>query len=63
MRDGALATGFPEEKTMHIRPKSISNLYKSLSEQIQPDTAILVKGASRLNMYDIVQYLQNYYSI
>lgn len=59
--NGAIAFGYPKDKILHIRPSNIDKLYEELIKTIQRDTVILIKGASGLNMYEIVRYLCKYY--
>ena len=60
---GAIAAGHPQEKVKHFEVEKIEEFYQDLVQTIEPGTIILVKGASGLNMYDIVRYLCKHYRI
>ncbi len=60
---GAIAAHYPQEKVKHITVSQIEMLYENLVKTIEPGNIILVKGASGLNMYDIVRFLCKYYKI
>lgn len=60
---GALEAGFPKQRVKHTKALQIESLYDDLISIIKPNTTILVKGASGLNMFGIVRYLDKYYRI
>jgi UDP-N-acetylmuramoyl-tripeptide--D-alanyl-D-alanine ligase len=60
---GAIAAGFPEDKVNHKKVAHRKILHQELVALIEPGTTILVKGASRLDMYETVRFLCDYYKI
>lgn len=57
----AVDTGFSGNNVKHFTDKEV--LHRELLELIEPGSTILVKGASRLNMYETVSYLCDSYRI
>lgn len=53
----AIDAGFPSEKVKHFTPLYRRVLHRELIQSIEPGYTILVKGASRLKMYDTVRFL------
>jgi UDP-N-acetylmuramoyl-tripeptide--D-alanyl-D-alanine ligase len=60
---GAICAGFPASKVGHKTPLYRRVMHRELVEMIEPDTTILVKGASRLDMYETVKFLCEYFKI
>lgn len=60
---GAIEGGLPPDKVKHKTPLYRKVLHRELVELIQPDSTILVKGASRLGMFETVRFLCDYYRI
>lgn len=60
---GAINAGFPAEKVVHKTALYRKIMYRELVKLIEPESIILVKGSSRQNMYEIVQFLCDYYKI
>lgn len=60
---GAVAAGFPADKVNHKTPLYRKVMHRELVNMIEPGTTILVKGASRLDMYETVRFLCDYYKI
>lgn len=60
---GAINAGFPAEKVVHKTALYRKVMYKELIKLIEPGATILVKGSSRQNMYEIVEFLCDYYKI
>jgi UDP-N-acetylmuramoyl-tripeptide--D-alanyl-D-alanine ligase len=60
---GAIKAGFPAEKVVHKTTLYKKVLCKELIKLIEPGSTILVKGSSRQNMYEIVEFLCDYYKI
>ncbi len=58
---GAIEAGFPADKVKHVTPLYRKVMHRELIPLIKPGTTILVKGASRLNMYETVCFLCDYY--
>jgi len=54
---GAIANGFPEDKVRHKTPLYRRVMHRELTQLIQPGATVLVKGASRLNMVETVDFL------
>ncbi|OEH86522.1 hypothetical protein BHU72_12995 [Desulfuribacillus stibiiarsenatis] len=59
---GAIAAGFPQDKVKHKTPLYRKVLHRELTQLIQPGAIILVKGASRLDMYNTVEFLCEYFN-
>jgi UDP-N-acetylmuramoyl-tripeptide--D-alanyl-D-alanine ligase len=55
--EGATKAGFPAEKVKHIVPWQRKIMHRELVQLIKPEATILVKGASRLDMYETVKFL------
>lgn len=55
--EGAKEDGYPINKIQHFMKKE--DLYLFLKELLEDGDTILVKGASKTNMIDIVKYLKN----
>jgi len=60
---GAICSGFPANKVSHKTPLYRKVMHRELIEMIEPETVILVKGASRLKMYETVEFLCDYYKV
>jgi UDP-N-acetylmuramoyl-tripeptide--D-alanyl-D-alanine ligase len=58
---GAEEAGFPSNRIVHYPNYTREEFHKELIKHIEPGTTILIKGASRLNMFDTVKYLKEYY--
>ena len=58
---GAICAGFPINKVSHKTPLYRKVMHRELINMIEPGTAILIKGASRLDMYETVLFLCDYY--
>ncbi len=58
---GALAAGFPPERVEHFTGLKRKLLHKELTKNIGPETTVLVKGASRLNLFETVTFLNDLY--
>ncbi|KAF1083823.1 UDP-N-acetylmuramoyl-tripeptide--D-alanyl-D-alanine ligase [Sporotomaculum syntrophicum] len=59
---GAVAAGFPPDKARHYSRTAKQLLHQDLAKLIEPGWTILVKGASGLNMYDTVRYLNKHFN-
>jgi len=57
---GAVAAGFPADRAKHYSRTSRLQLHQDVAALIEPGWTILVKGASGLNMYDTVMYLNKH---
>lgn len=60
---GAIYSGFSASKVDHKTPLYRRVMHRELIEIIQPGTTILIKGASRLNMYETVKFLCDQYKL
>lgn len=60
---GAIEAGFPADKVNHKTPLYRKVLHRELTKLIEPGSTILVKGASRLDMFETVRFLCDYYKI
>jgi UDP-N-acetylmuramoyl-tripeptide--D-alanyl-D-alanine ligase len=60
---GAINAGFAPEKVVHKTALYRKVMYRELIQLIEPGSTILVKGSSRQKMYEIVQFLCDYYKI
>lgn len=60
---GAVNAGMPASKVKHKTPLYRKVMHRELLDLIEPGTTILVKGASRLDMYETVKFLCEAYSI
>ena len=60
---GAVSSGFPASRVRHKTPLYRKVLHRELTELIEPGTTILVKGASRLDMFETVAFLCDYYKV
>lgn len=58
---GAIENGYPESQVEHKTPLYRRVMHRELLKMIEPGTTILVKGASRLNLYETVEYLCEHY--
>lgn len=61
--EGAINAGYPANQVKHYKQSYLKVMHKELVYSIEPGLTILVKGASRLNMYETVQFLCDYYKI
>jgi len=59
---GAIAAGFQANKVRHKTPLYRGVMHRELVNMIEPGTTVLVKGASRLDMYETVDFSCQYYS-
>lgn len=60
---GAAAAGFPVDKIKHKTPLYRKVMHRELLELIEPGTIVLIKGASRLDMFETVRFLCDYYKL
>lgn len=58
---GAVSAGFPAERVRHWTTVQRKDMHRLLADSIPPDTAILVKGSSRSNMYETVKFLLDHF--
>lgn len=58
MVKGALQAGFPANRVRHYKYTDREQMYADLTRLIQPGSTVLVKGASRLGMFEIVRFLR-----
>lgn len=58
---GAVDAGFPVDQVKHFKSTETQLLHNELIQLIEPGVTILVKGASRLDMYETVRFLRNHY--
>lgn len=58
---GAIAEGFPADRVKHFTGLKRKQMHQELLQNIEPQTTVLVKGASRLNLFDTVKFLCDYY--
>ncbi len=61
--EGAINAGYPSNQVKHYKQSLIKVMHRELAESIKPGTTILVKGASRLNMYETVRFLCEHFKI
>jgi len=59
----AVNAGFPANHLKHYKQSYIKVMHKELANSIEPGLTILVKGASRLNMYETVRFLCDHFKI
>lgn len=55
--EGAIKAGYPANQVKHYKQSYLKVMHRELVGSIEPGVTILVKGASRLNMYETVQFL------
>lgn len=60
--EGALSAGMAKDKAKHYTGLYRKNLHQALLEAIEPGTTILVKGSSKQNLFETVEFLLNHYS-
>ncbi|WP_051348659.1 UDP-N-acetylmuramoyl-tripeptide--D-alanyl-D-alanine ligase [Peribacillus kribbensis] len=60
--EGALSAGMGEDKAKHYTGLNRKKLHKAIIEAVEPGTIILVKGSSKQNLFETVEFLLNYYS-
>ncbi|MFF2755553.1 UDP-N-acetylmuramoyl-tripeptide--D-alanyl-D-alanine ligase [Psychrobacillus sp. NPDC058041] len=60
--EGALSAGMVKDKAKHYTGLYRKNLHEDLLEAIEPGTTILVKGSSKQNLFETVEYLLSRYS-
>jgi UDP-N-acetylmuramoyl-tripeptide--D-alanyl-D-alanine ligase len=60
---GAIEYGFQADKVKHKTPLYRKVLHRELIELIEPGSVILIKGASRLGMFETVKFLTDYYKV
>lgn len=60
---GAIDAGFPPNKVKHKTPLYRRVLHRELLSLIKPGASILIKGASRLNMFETVNFLCEQYKV
>jgi len=61
--EGAINAGYPANQVKHYKQSYLKIMHKELVHSIEPGLTILVKGASRLNMYETVQFLCDHYKL
>lgn len=61
--EGAINAGYPANQVKHYKQSLIKVMHRELADSIKPGFTILVKGASRLNMYETVQFLCAHYKV
>ncbi len=61
--EGAVKAGYPASQVKHYKQSHIKVMQREIIHSIEPGMTIMVKGASRLNMYEIVQFLCDYYKV
>ena len=61
--EGAIKAGYPANQVKHYKQSYIKVMHREIVHSIEPGMTILIKGASRLNMYKIVQFLCDYYKL
>jgi UDP-N-acetylmuramoyl-tripeptide--D-alanyl-D-alanine ligase len=59
----AIAVGLPSERVKHFTKLKRKLLHQELVRNIEPQTTILVKGASRLNLFETVTFLKDQYKV
>ncbi|MBS4199895.1 UDP-N-acetylmuramoyl-tripeptide--D-alanyl-D-alanine ligase [Bacillus sp. FJAT-49732] len=60
--EGALSAGMALNKAKHYTGLYRKNLHQDLLEAIEPGTTILVKGSSKQNLFETVEFLLQHYS-
>ncbi|WP_017753908.1 UDP-N-acetylmuramoyl-tripeptide--D-alanyl-D-alanine ligase [Calidifontibacillus oryziterrae] len=60
--EGAIAAGYPKEKAMHFYNLQRKKLHEELLKIIEPGTTVLVKGASKQKLFEVVQFLVDNFS-
>lgn len=58
---GAIAAGFSTDRVKHFTRLKRKLLHQELVQNIEPESTILVKGASRLNLFETVTFLKDQY--
>ena len=58
---GAIDFGYSNQNVMHFKEAQIESLYKELKHKIRANDVVLIKGASGLNMFQIVRFLKKEY--
>ncbi len=61
--EGAINAGYPANQVKHYKQSLIKVMHRELADSIEPRSTILVKGASRLNMYETVRFLCDHFKI
>jgi UDP-N-acetylmuramoyl-tripeptide--D-alanyl-D-alanine ligase len=59
----AIKVGYPANQVKHYKQSYLKVMHRELVQTIEPGLTILVKGASRLNMYETVKFLCDYYKL
>ncbi|MDD4346586.1 MAG: UDP-N-acetylmuramoyl-tripeptide--D-alanyl-D-alanine ligase [Desulfitobacteriaceae bacterium] len=57
----AIKAGYPANQVKHYKQSYLKVMHRELVQTIEPGLTILVKGASRLNMYETVKFLCDHY--
>ncbi|MCR2821958.1 UDP-N-acetylmuramoyl-tripeptide--D-alanyl-D-alanine ligase [Lederbergia panacisoli] len=60
--EGALSAGMTKDKAKHYTGLYRKKLHEDLLDAIEPGTTVLVKGASKQNLFETVELLLQYYS-
>ena len=60
---GAMAGGLPTDRIRHFTQLKRKQMHQELLRNIEPGTTILVKGASRLNLFETITYLRDQYKV
>ncbi|MGI6120478.1 MAG: UDP-N-acetylmuramoyl-tripeptide--D-alanyl-D-alanine ligase [Desulfosporosinus sp.] len=61
--EGAIKAGYPANQVKHYKQSYLKVMHRELIQSIEPGLTILVKGASRLNMYETVRFLCDHYKL
>ena len=61
--EGAINAGYPASQVKHYKQSLIKVMHRELADSIEPRSTILIKGASRLNMYETVRFLCDHFKI
>jgi len=59
--EGAIKAGYPANQVKHYKQSLTKVMHRELADSIEPGWTILVKGASRLNMYETVRFLCDHF--
>lgn len=60
---GAMAAGLPADRIKHFTQLKRKLMHQELVRSIEPGTTILVKGASRLDLFETVTFLYDQYKV
>jgi UDP-N-acetylmuramoyl-tripeptide--D-alanyl-D-alanine ligase len=61
--EDAIKAGYPADRVKHYKQSYLRVMHRELVQSIEPGLTILVKGASRLNMFETVQFLCDHYKL